>query len=40
MKVDGLREIVATGGEALQGIAKSVEFMRLTQSNEGISLID
>lgn len=39
-KLDGLRTIVAGGGPALMGLTRFVNFMRLTQSNEGITLID
>lgn len=39
-KVENLREIAATGGPALVGLAKYIEMMRRFQSNEGISMID
>ena len=40
LKIDGFRDIVAMGGQAYQGLIKSIEFMRLTQSNEGITILD
>ena len=38
--VPGLREILATGGPAYEGLIAQVDFMRQTQSNEGITLMD
>lgn len=40
LKVEGLRDVVAAGGPALDGLSKTVEFMRRTQSNEGLTIID
>jgi uncharacterized protein len=40
LKVKGLRNIVAAGGKALEGLVAATDFMRRFQSNEGISLID
>jgi uncharacterized protein len=40
ISVDRLREIVATGGQALQGLIAQFEMMRSMQSNEGITLLD
>jgi phage-related protein (TIGR01555 family) len=40
LKVEGLRDIIATGGPALAGLVKQVEFMRRYQSNEGVTLLD
>jgi phage-related protein (TIGR01555 family) len=40
LSVDGLREIVASGGPALAGLKAQIEFTRLAQTNEGISVID
>ncbi len=40
LSVEGLRNIVAAGGKALEGLVASVEFMRRYQTNEGISVID
>jgi uncharacterized protein len=39
-KIAGLREIVAAGGDGLNGLIKFVDNMRRFQSNEGITLID
>ena len=39
-KIKGLREIIAAGGPAYEGLIKHMNFMRLTQSNEGITLLD
>lgn len=39
-KVPGLREIVATGGPALNGLIKQMEFMRQHQSIEGVTIMD
>jgi len=39
-KIKGLRQILAAGGPALTGLLKMVEFMRMTQSNEGVTLLD
>lgn len=38
--VEGLREIIATGGPALEGLIKQIEMIRRFQSNEGITLMD
>lgn len=38
--IAGLREIIAAGGEAQQGLVGQFEMMRLAQSNEGLTLID
>ena len=40
MKVDKLREIIALGGPALEGLLKQIEMIRRFQSNEGITLLD
>lgn len=40
IKVEGLRQIIATGGAALDGLVKQIEMMRRFQSNEGITLLD
>jgi uncharacterized protein len=39
-KIEKLRELIAAGGPLLEGVVKQVQFMRLTQSNEGITLLD
>ena len=38
--IDGLREIIAAGGEALAGLQAQFEMMRLMQVNEGLTLLD
>lgn len=40
LSVDGLRNIIAAGGKALEGLVAQVDMMRRYQGNEGISLID
>lgn len=39
-KIEQLRELIAAGGEGLQGLIAFVNFMRQTQTTEGITLID
>jgi uncharacterized protein len=39
-KIEGLREIISAGGDALQGLVKQIQFMRQQQSIEGITLLD
>ncbi len=39
-KVENLREIIALGGPALDGLTKQIEFIRSTQTNEGLTLMD
>lgn len=39
-KVEGLRDIIAAGGPILEGLLKQIEFIRLTQTNEGMTLMD
>ncbi len=38
--VKGLRDIIATGGRALEGLLKQVGMIRAFQSNEGMTLMD
>jgi phage-related protein (TIGR01555 family) len=40
LKIDSLRDIIATGGPALNGVVKQIEMMRRYQSNEGVTLLD
>ncbi len=40
MKIEGLRDIIAAGGPAMAGLTAQLANMRLTQSNEGITLLD
>jgi len=39
-KVKDLREIIAIGGKAFEGLVKQIEQIRLWQSNEGLTLMD
>jgi phage-related protein (TIGR01555 family) len=39
-KVDKLREIIAMGGPALDGLVKHIAFIRAFQSNEGMTVLD
>lgn len=40
VKVNRLREIIAAGGEMLEGLRASFDFMRIAQVNEGLTLLD
>ena len=40
VRVKDLREIMSSGGKAEEGLIKMFEYMRLLQSNEGITLLD
>ncbi len=40
VKIKGLRDIVAAGGEAQEGLVAQFEMMRLMQVNEGLTLLD
>jgi phage-related protein (TIGR01555 family) len=40
MKVENLRGIIAAGGPAMAGLTAQMSNMRLTQANEGITLLD
>jgi len=40
MSVEGLREIIAMGGKAMEGLAAQIENIRLYQSSEGLTLLD
>lgn len=40
VRVDRLREILSSGGDAEQGLIKMFEYMRLLQSSEGLTLLD
>lgn len=40
MKVENLRGIIAAGGPAMAGLSAQLANMRLTQANEGITLLD
>lgn len=38
--IEGLREIIAAGGQAQAGLEKQFEMMRVMQVNEGLTLLD
>jgi phage-related protein (TIGR01555 family) len=40
LKIEGLRDMIAMGDEPLQNLLKYVNQLRITQSNEGITLLD
>lgn len=40
MTIEGLRDIIAMGGPALAGLKAQIEFTRLAQTNEGITVVD
>jgi uncharacterized protein len=40
MQVEKLREIIAAGGPALAGLKAQIEFTRLSQTNEGMTVMD
>lgn len=40
MKVDGLRELIASGGKLFEGLVKQIEMIRAFQSSEGLTLLD
>lgn len=40
LKVEDLREIVAAGGDAMNGLIAYVQLMRRYQGNEGVTLLD
>lgn len=40
LKVQNLRDIIATGGPAFEGLIKQIDLIRRYQSNEGLTLLD
>ena len=40
LKIEGLREIIASGGPQFEGIRKQIEFTRFAQTNEGMTVLD
>lgn len=40
LKIKGLRDIIALGGKAQEGLLKQIEMIRQFQSNEGMTLLD
>ncbi|MFA9439414.1 DUF1073 domain-containing protein [Uliginosibacterium sp. sgz301328] len=39
-KVEGLRDIIASGGKAFEGLVKQIDHIRMWQTNEGMTLMD
>lgn len=39
-KIPKLRELIAAGGPLLEAVTKQVDFIRMMQSNEGLTIID
>lgn len=39
-KIEGLREVIAAGGELFEGLLKQIEMIRAFQTNEGLTLMD
>lgn len=39
-KIEGLRDLIAAGGPMLEGLLKQMDFVRLMQTNEGLTLMD
>ena len=40
LSVEGLRDIIAAGGKALDALVKNISLIRTYQSNEGLTLLD
>lgn len=40
LSVEGMRQIIAQGGPALAGLKAAIEFIRASQTNEGMTVID
>lgn len=40
LSIDKLRELISIGGKSLQAVVAQVNFIRMFQSNEGITLLD
>jgi uncharacterized protein len=40
IKIDQLRDVIATGGEAREAMVKQLEMIRLMQTNEGLTVLD
>lgn len=40
LKIKDLRQITAAGGDSLKGLQAQIDFMRATQSNESLTIID
>ena len=40
LNIEGLRDIIAAGGPAYEGLLAQMEFIRYSQSNEGMTVLD
>lgn len=40
LNIEGLRDIISAGGPAYEGLVAQMEFIRFSQSNEGMTVID
>lgn len=40
VKIEGLRDIIAAGGDTLKGLTAHIDMIRQMQSNEGLTLLD
>lgn len=40
ISIKGLRQVIANGGDILAGLQKQLDFMRRTQTNEGLTVLD
>ena len=40
MKIDGLRDLIASGGKAMDALTEWLKFVRLGQTNEGLTVVD
>jgi hypothetical protein len=40
VSIEQLREMIAAGGPAMQGVVQQISMMRMMQTNEGITLLD
>jgi phage-related protein (TIGR01555 family) len=40
VKIDGLRDLISLGGDAMNGLVKQMDFIRKFQSNEGLTVLD
>jgi phage-related protein (TIGR01555 family) len=40
ISIEGLRDIIASGGKAQEGLIKQMEMIRTFQSNEGLTILD
>lgn len=40
LSIPNLRQLIASGGSAYEGLKRQIDFIRLAQSNEGMTLLD